>query len=73
MNVPSDVTFWVVCANTAITALGFAIIKFNDFSHLEKDVSQISKDLKTVSLKVTKIDKKMAVHAEKLSTLEKFK
>ena len=38
MNIPSDMTFWAVCANTAITALGFMIIKFNDFSHLEKNV-----------------------------------
>ncbi len=70
MNIPSDITFLVVCANTVITALGFAIIKFNDFSHLEKNVNQISKDLKTLVSRVIKIDKKQAVQEEKINNLE---
>ncbi len=70
MNIPSDVTFLVVCANTIITALGFAIIKFNDFSHLEKDVNKISETVESINKRVIKIDKKQAVQEQRIDTLE---
>ncbi len=68
-----DITFWAVCANTAITALGFCIIKFNDFSHLEKDVNKISKDVESISKRVIKIDKALAVQTQRIDSLEKSK
>ncbi len=66
-----DITLWVTCINTVIIALGFAIIKFNDFSHLEKNVSQIAKDVKSINSIVIKNDKKLAVQTQRIDTLEK--
>ncbi len=68
-----DITFWAVCANTAITALGFCIIKFNDFKHLTSDVKQLSTDIKENIAKTNKLDKKVAVNEKAISTLEQSK
>ena len=72
-NMMTDPTFWAVCVNAGITIFGFAIIKFNDFSHLEKNVNQISKDVKAISTRVIKIDKSLAVQTQRIDTLEKSK
>ena len=65
-----DITLWVVCANTIITALCFAIIKFNDLKHLSIDVSDISKEVKKNTSKLNKIDKNQAVDSQRIKTLE---
>jgi len=65
--------FWGFIIQISVIIAGFCIIKFNDFKHLGEDVSQISKDLKNVSSKVTKIDKKLAVQTQRIDTLEEAK
>ncbi len=73
MSISGDITFWAVCVNAGITMLGFAIIKFNDFSHLEKDVKEIKENVDILATKVIKLDKKQAVQEQKIKTLEKDK
>ena len=70
MNIPSDITFWAVCANTIITALGFAIIKFNDFKHLTNKVIELSTEVKGNTKKLNKIDKTLAVQTQRIDNLE---
>lgn len=61
---------------------GFLLLKFNDLSHLEKDVTEMKIDIKenfatviktqsSQSKKINNIDKKVAVLTEKTDTLEK--
>ncbi len=68
-----DVTLWVVCANTVITGLCFAIIKFNDLKHLSIKVSDIGKDVKGNTKKLNRIDKKVAVSEKAIAILESEK
>lgn len=64
-----DLTLWAVCINTVITALGFAIIKFNDFKHLSIKVTDLSTEVKGNTKKLNKIDKTLAVQKQRIDDL----
>ncbi len=71
MDIFSDWKFWAFVINGVIMITGFCIIKFNDFRHLEKDVGDIKKDVRSNTKKLIKIDKCLAVQASKVNALEK--
>ena len=65
-----DLTLWAVCVNTVITALGFAVIKFNDFKHLTNKVTDLSMEVKNNTKKLNKIDKTLAVQKQRIDDLK---
>ena len=60
-------------ATPLLTIAGFALLKFNDFKHLEKDVTDIIDTQATQGKKLNKIDKQVAVLTQRTKTLEKSK
>lgn len=56
-------TLGVAVFNIFITAFGFALIKFNDFRHLTKDVEKLSS-------KIDKIDEKLDKHESDIAVLK---
>jgi len=74
MEVFRDWRFWLFLfslCQTGLMVYGFIIIKYNDFKHLGKDVSEIQKDVKEINSKVQEIDKTLAVQNQRIDTLEK--
>lgn len=74
MGLFSDWKFWMFAVSLCQTGLmvyGFIIIKYNDFKHLGKDVTEIQEDVKMITSKVIKIDKKLAVQKQRIDDLEK--
>jgi len=51
----------------ACTLIGFCIIKFNDFAHLEKNVNDLKHDIKEIE---SKQDKRHDENLKQLSKLE---
>ncbi len=72
-NILNDWKLYAFLIQGFITILCFAIIKFNDFKHLSGDVKDLSKEVKTNTTKLNKIDKKLAVSEERINQLEKSK
>ncbi len=73
MDVFSDWKFWMAILHLVVVISGFCIIKFNDLRHLGKSVEDIKTDVKSNTKKLNKIDKSIAVHAEKFKSLQKAK
>lgn len=74
MNIFADWKFYlfvIAIINIIITLVSFLTIKFNDLRHLEKDVADISVNVKEITSKVIKIDKGLAVQKQRINDLEK--
>ncbi len=72
-NILKDWMFWGLIIQSAITIMGFCIIKFNDFKHLGSDVQELSGEVKSNTQKLNKIDKKLAVDSQRITSLESAK
>ncbi len=72
-NILKDWMFWGLLIQSAITIMGFCIIKFNDFKHLSSNVKNLSVEVKDNTKKLNKIDKKLAVDSQRITSLESAK
>jgi hypothetical protein len=74
MSFLSDMKFWSLMLSgvqICFMVYGFLILKFNDLSHLEKDVRLIQSTLKDLTGMVNQIDKATAVQNQRIDDLEK--
>jgi len=71
MDMFGDWKFYGFLIQGFLTIGGFALIKYNDFRHLEKDVREIKKDLRENTDKLISIDKNVAVQDQRINDLEK--
>lgn len=62
----TDWKFYAFIFQTTITVIGFMIIKFNDFSHLEKDVREIKADQKQSKSDIGQLKLDVAVLKQRL-------